>query len=120
MNDLWGVPRSRRPNFLKSRLRGLGLLFVLGGGVLITTVVAGVGTAAGGHPLWKVVGLVLATTLNVGLFLLSFRVLTVEDVSWADLVPGSILAGVLWEILQLVGGYYISHQLRGASQVYGF
>jgi membrane protein len=34
-------------------------------------------------------------------------------------VPGAVLAAVAWEGLQAVGGYYVAHQLSGASQVYG-
>ena len=34
--------------------------------------------------------------------------------------PDAIVGGVAWTILQLVGGYLVSHQLRHASQVYGF
>ena len=33
------------------------------------------------------------------------------------LEPGE--AAVLWTALQIVGGYYVTHQLKGASNVYG-
>jgi hypothetical protein len=26
---------------------------------------------------------------------------------------------VFWQVLQLVGGYYVNHQIKGASQTYG-
>jgi uncharacterized BrkB/YihY/UPF0761 family membrane protein len=67
----------------------------------------------------KIVGLALAAVVNVGVFLLGFRVLTVRDIPFRDLVPGAIVAGLGWLLLQSVGGYYITHQLKGASQTYG-
>src|SRR5205085_9715844 len=39
--------------------------------------------------------------------------------SWRDVLPGSIVAAILWTMLQLFGGYYVSHQVKGASNVYG-
>src|SRR5262249_30248684 len=40
-NHLWGVPYKRRPDFLRSRLRALAMLAVLGGATLISTGLAG-------------------------------------------------------------------------------
>src|SRR5207237_279332 len=36
-----------------------------------------------------------------------------------DLIPGAVVAGVAWAILQALGGYIVGHQLKGASQTYG-
>jgi hypothetical protein len=48
-NRIWAVPFRQRPNFIFVRLRGLGLLAILGGLVIISTVVAGsVGSASNG------------------------------------------------------------------------
>ena len=58
--------------------------------------------------------------LNVLVFLVAFRVLTVEDLSLGDVWPGAVLAAVLWPILQMLGGYIIGHRLESATQTYGF
>ena len=47
------------------------------------------------------------------------RVLTARDIAFRDLAPGAVVAGLGWLALQSVGGYYMTHQLRGASQTYG-
>src|SRR5581483_9988831 len=36
-----------------------------------------------------------------------------------ELWPGIALAAVGWEVLQSVGGIYVAHVVRGASQTYG-
>lgn len=41
MNTLWAVPRHRRPNPLLSRLRSLGAVVGLGGGLVATSVLSG-------------------------------------------------------------------------------
>ncbi len=120
MNTVWGVPRKHWPNFLKTRVRGLMLLAILGTITVVATFASGFGTSGGGGAWWKwPVGIVISLVLNLALFLLSFRVLTAKDVSWRDVFPGSMFAAIAWTILQIVGGYYVTHQLQGASNVYG-
>ena len=68
---------------------------------------------------WKIGSIALSTALNIGLFWLGFRVLTAREVSWRQLRGGAIAAGVLYELLQTLGGYYVGHTLKHASNVYG-
>ncbi len=120
MNQLWGVPFRHRPDFLRARLRALGLLLTLGVGALAATVLAGVGSVGASYGIaWKVASIALSTALDVGLFWLAMRLLTAREVGWACLRGGAIGAGVAYELLQLVGGYYVGHTLRHADTVYG-
>src|SRR6202043_2130976 len=41
------------------------------------------------------------------------------DVSWRELLPGAIIAAVLWQLLQLLGGYYVEHLLKRTGPLYG-
>ena len=120
MNQVWGVPYRRRPDFLRARARALLLLLVLGGGILGTTVLAGLSGFGAGYGLgWKVGSTALSTTLNIGLFWLAFRALTAKDVTWRELRGGAIGAAVLYEGLQTLGGYYVGHVIKGAGNTYG-
>jgi membrane protein len=111
-NRIWGVPRYLRPNPLWARLRGLLLLTVLGCAVLATTVVS---SLPWGGPAVALASMVL----NVGIFMLAFRLLTVRPVGIPETWVGAVLAAVAWQGLQTVGAYYVRHELAGASQVYG-
>lgn len=119
MNDVWDVPMSRRPNFFFTVFRALGMLVVLGGGVLLTTLVTAAVGAAGTHPVVRGVGLVAGGALNVGVFLVGFRVLTVRNVTVRQLLPGALLAGLAWMVLQLLGGFLLDTQVNKASDTYG-
>jgi membrane protein len=120
MNQLWGVPFKRRPDPLHARGRALVLLLLLGGGALATTILASLATVGAQYGLaWKLGSLALSTALNVGLFWLGFRVLTAREVSWRQLRGGAIAAGILYELLQTLGGYYVGHTLKHASNLYG-
>ncbi len=120
MDAVWHVPRKERPNFVKSRLRALLLLTVLGAGVLATIFLTGVATAGTGHSLvTKVIAIVVSTIVNFGVFLAAFKLLTVADVSWRELVPGAVVAAVAGMILQALGTYIVGHTFKSASQTYG-
>jgi uncharacterized BrkB/YihY/UPF0761 family membrane protein len=58
--------------------------------------------------------------VNVALFVVAFRVLTSKTIPLRELLPGAIAAGLAWQLLQTIGGYLVAHQLRYATQVYGF
>jgi len=119
MNRVWGVPRKRWPNMVKSLERS-ALLAVAGFGILATTALGG-GAGAGSHLglVVRLAALGVSLGCNVGLILFALWVLTVADVSGRDLWPGALVAAAAWQVLQALGGYYVSHQLKGASNVYG-
>jgi membrane protein len=118
-NRIWTVPFKDRPNFLKSRLRGLLLLVSLGALFIVATLASGLVTGGlGGGVLVGLVGILLSLALNFALFFAAFRLMTSAEVSNRDLVPGVIIAGTLWAILQSLGGYYIGHVLKGQHGAY--
>lgn len=118
MNTVWNVPFEHRPNFLKSTLRALIMLGVLG---VMTLASAAAGTVGGGSGQWwlVVLGLAVSLVVNLFLFLLAFRVLTSENLTWRDVLPGAAMGSVAWTTLQALGGYYVSREIQGASDVYG-
>lgn len=120
MNHLWGVPFRSRPDFLRKRVRALIMLALLGAGALGATILSGLGTFGASYGLaWKVGAIVLSTLLDVTLFWVAFQVLTAFEVPWRRLRGGAIAAGIGWQVLQVVGTYYVGHELKHASNVYG-
>jgi membrane protein len=118
MNTVWNVPYHHRPGFVPSVVRASIMLVVLSV-ILLTSAAAGI-AGAGSQTWWGVtLGIAASLTFNFALFALAFRVLTSEDLSWADVWAGAMFAAIAWTILQALGGYYVSHQLQGASQTYG-
>jgi membrane protein len=115
---VWGVPKEEGAGFLGQRLRAIGLLVILGGLAVVSTVVASL--VSGGSDLFGPVwGILIATGLNLFVFAAVFRLLTTSEVSLRALVPGVVVATVGWEVLQLLGGWYVSHEVKNATPVYG-
>ncbi len=119
LNRIWSVPFKHRPDFVRSRLRSLGMLGLLGSLAIISAVVAGfVGSSS--HPALTLIGgIVVAFAFNLALFMLAFKLLTAEDLYWRELLPGVITASVFWQLLLHLGGYYVDHQLKRLTPLYG-
>jgi YihY family inner membrane protein len=119
MNTVWNVPRKDWPNFLKSRLRSLIMLAILGSITLVSAVTSAFGASESAATLLKVGGVAAGFVLNLALFLISYRVLTVKDLRWRDVLPGAVVAAVLWTLMLSLGGYYLTRRLEGATNTFG-
>lgn len=118
-NRIWGVPYTRRPDFFMSRVRGLRVLGILALLTIVSTVAGGsLGTAAHG-PAEVIAATAVAFVFNVALFMTLFKLLTACDLRWRQLLPGVLLAAVLWQLLQYLGGLYIAHELKHNGPLYG-
>ena len=119
MNLVWGLPRKHWPSLWRRLTRGLGVLGVLGLGALATTALSGLSTVTGLPVIGRALPFAGSLVINLALFEFAFLVLTAAPTPLRRLLPGTVLAGVGWSLLQVLGGYYVTHQLKSASQVYG-
>lgn len=119
MHDVWEAPAEARPGFVARVTRGMLLFAVLGLGVVATTVVTTLGVVLDWGPFGPVLAAIPAALVNIGVFFLMFRLLSPKDAVSRSLLPGAVMAGVGWQVLQTVGVSLVTHQLRHASQVYG-
>jgi membrane protein len=118
LDTVWAVPFKNRPNFVKSRLRGLGLLAFLGVLFIVSTIASGAVSAGFGGVLAKVAGYLVSLIVNFGLFFAAYRLMTNPNIPGADLRWGSVVAAVLWTILQSIGGLYLKHASGGSYGVF--
>ena len=114
----WGSPGQQR-SLVPRTIRGLGFFALLGGGVLATTALSTLGSIIGRSEVAGAVGLALAVVANVGLFLGIFRLMGPADVGWLDHLPGAVLAGLGWQLLQSIGASLVRNDLKHTSQLYG-
>jgi membrane protein len=118
-NKVWEIPRRRQLGFLAWRLRGVGLLVVFGLLSIVSTVAAGYVTAQTTGAVGVLAGVLVALAANLLLFFSVFRLLTSEEVVTGDLIPGVIVAAMLWQVLQHLGGFYVDHVVRNAKETSG-
>jgi YihY family inner membrane protein len=122
LNKVWGVPYSRRPGFPWNQLRSLAMIVGVGLGVVATSLLSGLAagtghvvSGAGAH----VATVIVSLAANVGLFWLGFRLATAREITARELFPGALGSALVWQALQLAGGYFVGHELARSSSLYG-
>ena len=87
-DTIWAVPQKARPNFIKSKLRGIGLLISIGLLFLIATGASGLVSGGLGGAGAKIAGIVVSLLANAILFLAAFRLMTASTVPTRKLLIG--------------------------------
>jgi inner membrane protein YhjD len=119
MNEVWNLPRSDNPSYFGKRLRSLLALLVVGLLLVASGVAAQLPVLLGGSLPARAAGVLAAVLIGAGVYLLAFRVLASVRHGWRALVPGAVLAGAGYTVLQLVGRWYVERTVNDASDVYG-
>jgi membrane protein len=122
LNTVWEISFAHRPGFPWSWLRSIGLILVIGIGLIGTTILSTAASRAGGvlgSDVATVAAFVVSLAVSIGLFWVAFRIGTAGEIGWRQQWPGAVIAGIVWQILQALAGYFISHQLAHASPIYG-
>lgn len=124
MNVTWSVPRNRRPNPIRSRLRSLRLIPLVGSAIVATTILSGAGsnaTAFGADVgAWSTLGAIVVSILvNGAVFVLTFRIFRPDQVRRRDVVTGAIVAAVIWQLLQFFGAAFVGNVVKDSDSTYG-
>lgn len=119
---IWRRPMAQNPFLL--RLRTLAALAALG--LVALASVAGTGFLAGlgGREGWalalRVLGIAAAAAVDIGFFLLAYRLLTPgPGPTFAVLLPGAALMAVGWTGLKLASTWYVARVVARATAIYG-
>jgi membrane protein len=124
VNTVWAIPRNSRLNPFLSRLRSLAWLVLAGFALVLIAVLSSVGshveifgTRFGGGIHWLV--LLVTVVVNAAVLMLLMRLSTPQKERLRDVLPGAAVIAVLWQLLQMLGGLYVSHVIANANQMNG-
>ena len=120
MAQVWNIPQTDRPNYWSRLARTAALIFSLGIFFMLGASLSVFSGSSSSSIALRILALVLSLAVNLALYLIAFRILTPKQVASIKLLIGAAIGGVAWTLLQLLGGYLVSHELKHASQVYGF
>jgi membrane protein len=122
INVCWAVPRNIRLNPIISRLRSLVWIIGAGLALVLIAVVTSVGSHLdilgrefGSEVHWLAV--LLSVLVNAFVLALMMRLSTPRNDTLRDALPGAVLIAVLWQLLQLLGGAYVEHVVKKASEM---
>jgi YihY family inner membrane protein len=122
-NSVWEIPMHQRPGLLKQIKRSLLILCTIGTGLVVSTLISGIvistSSGLGLGPAGRIAGYVISIVLDIGLFIAAFRLLTDAGISVRDVLPGAVLSGVVFFVLQQLSAFIISRHLKSAQSTYG-
>jgi membrane protein len=119
MDHIWQVPRPKRTGFPKKILKNMVLLLGVGSGLLAAAFLSSFATVYGHSFMWKVFISLASLFILFWTFCFLFRYATSSKHSLHDNFPGAIVAAVGLQILQTIGGYLITHELRNLNGLNG-
>jgi YihY family inner membrane protein len=122
-DEVWEVPRRSRPGLVEQVRRSIFALATIGFGLVVATIMSGyvTGRDTGINLGWygRLGGYLISFVLDVGLFVIAFRILTKRENTVRDVLPGALLAGGAFFVLQLLSALIISRYLGKAQGTYG-
>ena len=122
-NSVWEIPHAQRPGVRAQIRRGLFALSAIAFGLVASTVMSNYVTSlTSGTSLGivaRVAAYLIAVGLDVGLYVVAFRLLTDRQVSTRNVLPGALLSGLAFWLLQQLSSLIIFRYLQNAQRIYG-
>lgn len=119
MAEIWNVPGVIRPNFVSRLWRAFAFLAVIAVSAIVGGSLSSFGVLGSQGLGYKAAAEIVSGIINVGAYWLAYRVLTPPVVRTRQLLPGAICGGVLWTLIQALGGFLVDRELRHMSAIYG-
>ena len=116
---VWNIPQYRLPGFFPRFLRSVAGLATIGAAFLVNAAASGYATGHGRNIAVRIVIIAAMAAMNVGFYLLAYRLLSPAEVPTRALLPGSIFGAISFTLLITVGTGLVQHQLNGSNSTYG-
>lgn len=118
-NTIWGIPLNKRSNFWSALLKNYRIVFGGGVGFLTAAIAASYAGAAGRDYGLRLVFLIVNLLLLFFSFQLVMRVALARKLHFKDIWVGAAVATIGLFVLQNLGGYLVTHELKNLNNLYG-
>jgi YihY family inner membrane protein len=120
VQHIWRVPKQHQDGFPKSLFKNLALLVIGGLGFIAASISAGLAAAAGHGFLFRGLSITINLVILFWLFTFLLNFSLPRHVSLAETRIGAAFAAIGLVILQLLGGYILSHELKSLDALYSY
>ena len=122
-DSVWRVPEAERGGLVERTVGGLKAIVLIGIALVVSMLTTGFVSATSRHlnidALAVIGGYAIAVVIDVIVFVIAFRLLTSRHISTRDVLPGALVAGIGFWILQALSSVIISRYLHNAQKTYG-
>ena len=115
-------------NFFQKRLASIKWLGILGAGAVVSVGLSSLAQFSGkifeslqpvGDVVLSILFHVLGVAAGIGIFATAFRFLPHKEQSWAEVLPGAVVAGLAFELLKTVGKVVLASGAEGRNATFG-
>lgn len=118
VNHVWHIPQAKRSGFPNSLLRSLGIIIIGGTGFLLTAIVSGWAAAAGHGWGFRLLSIAISLILLTILFVLLLKLSLPLHIGWRQVRVGAVVSAIGLTLLQIIGGYIVTHEAKSLSSSY--
>ena len=120
LNQIWDVPVRSKLRFPASTANSFLIILVGGGGLLVATILSSYAAGLTDGSLFRLVPYPISFSILIFVFYLVFVLGTnSREPSRRDLLISAVIAAIGVQILQIIGGYLLTHELKNLSDLYG-
>ncbi len=120
MAQVWDVPGTERFGWFARLGRSFAFLGLVGATIVVAGFLSSFGIVGGRGGVISALAELASLALNTGGYFAAFVLLTPGSVPRRRHLPGALVGGFGWTVLQAAGGYLVERNLSHASAVYGF
>ena len=118
-NHVWEVPRQQRSGSWRAIARSLSIIVVGGAGFILAEALSTAAAGLGQSLLVRVLAVIISMLIIFAAVIMTINLSLSPKRPLKDLVFGSLLATIGFQIIQSVGGFIVSRELHKLSSLYG-
>jgi YihY family inner membrane protein len=119
LNEIWQVPKDKRPMFPVDILRSFQIIGVGGGGFILSSIISSIVLSISHNVIFAILANLISAAIIYVTLLTVFLIATPKGVQRADMRRGALATTIAFQILQLVGGLLLARELHNLSAIYG-
>lgn len=119
INHVWQVPVADRASGLKGIVRSLAILLLGGAGFMITGILSSYSTGPGHNSGFRLVTMLISLLLTFVFLMLIYKLCISRPLNYTSFLAGSAVAAIGLQLIQVLGGFIITHELRHFHSLYG-
>jgi membrane protein len=121
LNHIWHVPQAERPGFPHNSLRSLSIIIIGAAGFIAAAFISGFAASLDRTGTSRLVSSLVLITVLFCVFWTLFKIGLAPAAKAGNraLFRSSIVAAISIAVLQVVGGYLVTHQLNKLKLLYG-
>jgi len=119
LDDVYELAPRERANFALHRLQALGGIGVIGLAQVLSAGINAVAALLSVSWMNQLLLLLGSMAINTAVLVYAYRYICSATPPWREVLPGSVVGGLAFSVLQLVGTQVVARAIANASPVYG-